>query len=410
MGDAGDDVTVMDGGDASDAGTDAPPATYNDITNGINWGLFADPSAMLGYATPTFDGKYIYYAPLYGGTSYHGNALRFDTTGSFQSMLSWSTYDMTQINSKAKGYMGTVFDGRYVYYLPFASDAGVMGTIAMRYDTQGSFTNGASWAPFDVSPLDARAGGFGGGTFDGRYIYAAPYICTPCNPSIAVRYDTKASFASGASWQTFDLATKGANTYAGAVFDGRYVYYVPALKDSGLVVRFDTQGNFKDANAWTIFDLKAQVNPAAVGFLGATFDGRYMYFVPYQFGAGGVIARFDTQGSFTNKAAWQTFDLGQWKSNATAFWGAVFDGKYVYFVPSSHNLIVRYDTQSSFTSGASYTSFDLAAYTKKMSPAFAGGAFDGEFLYIAPGQSTPMVRFDAKTPPSLPSTHHGSFF
>ena len=44
------------------------------------------------------------------------------------------------------------------------------------------------------------------------------------------------------------------------------------------------------------------------GFLGATFDGRYIYYVPY--GQSGVVLRFDTRGRFTDRTNWVSFDAG----------------------------------------------------------------------------------------------------
>jgi hypothetical protein len=109
-------------------------------------------------------------------------------------------------------------------------------------------------------------------------------------------------------WSHFDATTvdplnKG---YDGAVFDGRYVYFVPLFNEgySGLVLRYDTQGAFDTAASWTNFDIAA-LEEKATGYRGATLDGRYAYFVPNHDGsADAVAARFDTLGEFTDEAAW----------------------------------------------------------------------------------------------------------
>jgi hypothetical protein len=43
---------------------------------------------------------------------------------------------------------------------------------------------------------------------------------------------------------------------------------------------------------------------------------------------------------------------------------------------------------------------------------FAGGAFDGQYLYLAPFYGTVVARLNAKSPPSQPvlPSYFGSFF
>ena len=108
----------------------------------------------------------------------------------------------------------------------------------LRYDTQSSFESTSAWTAYDVDSF--AAGGYWGATFDGKYLYFAP------NDSLEVlRYDTSAPFATASSWSTFDLGTSGIATnlsrFAGAVFDGEYVYFVPyqyASPEKAQVVRF----------------------------------------------------------------------------------------------------------------------------------------------------------------------------
>ena len=66
-----------------------------------------------------FDGRYVYFVPYDNGSSYHGNVLRFDTSLPFTNPDSWSAYDAENTNSlDTKGFYGGVFDGRYVYFVP----------------------------------------------------------------------------------------------------------------------------------------------------------------------------------------------------------------------------------------------------------------------------------------------------
>jgi hypothetical protein len=58
---------------------------------------------------------------------------------------------------------------------------------------------------------------------------------------VVARFDTTASFGTATSWSTFDTSSLGAGVgqFAGAVFDGEYLYLAPAT--SGVVVRFDAR-------------------------------------------------------------------------------------------------------------------------------------------------------------------------
>ena len=112
----------------------------------------------------------------------------------------------------------------------------------------------------------------------------------------------------------------------GAVFDGRFVYMPQksvSASITGAITRYDTQSAFTDLAAWSTFDV-ATTNPKARGFAGANFDGRSLYLVPAWFGNGqsfgfydGVTARYDTKADFFTAASWQTFDTSSKLSTAT---------------------------------------------------------------------------------------------
>ncbi len=80
-------------------------------------------------------------------------------------------------------------------------------------------------------------------------------------------------------------------------------------------------------------------------FAGATFDGRFVYLVPSTPGFG-VAARYDTLSTFASDCAWSTVDLTQLDPAASFYFGAVFDGQYVYFVPRGTALVARFDAKA----------------------------------------------------------------
>ncbi len=216
--------------------------------------------------------------------------------------------------------------------------------MAARYDTRASFNAASAWQTFDIATLSPLLGGFAGGVFDGRYVYFVPGNGSSARDGV-VRYDTTVPFDAPTSWATFGLKAVDAraNTFLGAVFDGRFVYLIPHGPNStdpstrdGVVARLDTQGSFTATSAWSTFDTTT-LTANAKGFFGGGFDGRYLYLVPNETASGdpgSVTARFDTQASFPLATSWTTTDLKVLGAFAAEFSGAAFDGKYMHYAPS----------------------------------------------------------------------------
>lgn len=270
-----------------------------------------------GYVTAAFDGRYLYLAPHYNG-AYHGFTARYDTQGAFTSASSWQVFDMSTVNAGAKGYLGAAFDGRYVYYAPYYNNTAYHGLLA-RFDTQasGGFTAAASWSMYNLQNVNSNDVGFYSITFDGRYLYLGQHYngaaVTPAYDGYVVRYDTKASFTTASPYATFDPATINGNArgFVGAGFDGRYVYFAPYYNGTaylGLAVRYDTQGAaLSTASSWSMFDVST-MNANAKGYRGIGFDGGYIYLTPSTNGAAqGIVARFSAK-----TPAWLPLD---WNAN-----------------------------------------------------------------------------------------------
>ena len=327
------------------AGCKAPPTTWNTLTDPSKWSAFdlttLFPGAK-GFISSVFDGRYLYFLPNNDGTGADGIVARYDPTGGFGASGSWQTFDVSTVNGGAKGFQGGAFDGRYIYLVPYNN--GSYDGVFVRYDTQGTFGDAGSWSTFDLSAVDANARGYVFATFDGRYVYFAPHYNGAYHGD-AARYDTQSptGFADAGSWSTFDVSTVNANCkgFLGAAFDGRYVYLVPYYQGAaydGVIARYDTQSptGFADAGSWSTFDL-ATVNGNAVGFRSSAFDGRYLYLTQYYDGAvpayGGFVARYDTRAAFATASSWSVFDVSSVNSNASGFIGTQFDGRYVYLIP-----------------------------------------------------------------------------
>jgi hypothetical protein len=277
--------------------------TQKAFTDPTSWTTF-DVSAVgaTGFSGATFDGRYVYFAGKTVG--------RYDTQASFTAPSSWTTLDLQQTMNSGITYMsGAVFDGHYVYFVPFCTvptaGSACASSILARFDTTQPFTASPSaWALFDTKAMANPAQTFSGGVFDGRYLYLAPQS-VPSSPTAAtpngmvLRYDTQASLTALTSWASFNLQTQvdpQAYGFAGASFDGRFVYLVPVW-GTGLFIRYDTKGPFIAPGSWSKFSTTTISPAAAKSYAGSVFDGKYLYFPAqgYTGSSAWYTVRFDTK-------------------------------------------------------------------------------------------------------------------
>jgi hypothetical protein len=411
---AGDDSsTRADAFGSTDGPSDAgPPPVYGDVTDTAAWSKFVTTAAhpnSKNFGGLVFDGRYMYLIPTEFPV-----VTRYDTTAPFDFSTSWTAFDLNAAGVTPRlGYSGGVFDGRYVYFAP-ANDSGGAHSDVLRYDTQQAFASASSWTVFRPDSINAGARGFRGAVFSGRYVFFVPFFNSAGASGVAARYDTSAPFTSGSSWSIFDLSSlpvPSERGYSGAIFDGRYVSFVPRASSTahGVVARVDSTASFTAPSSWSTFDLKP-LSATLVGFLGGAFDGRFAYFVPY---TQSTIARYDTTGTFASPASWTWFDTSGFGPDAgdEAYVGGVFDGRFVFFVPHGvGRRLLRHDTTLPFTQAAAWTPFDTTQVDRNAF-GFYGGGFDGRYLYLATRIGSLAVRFDAKRPPSIPpSARGGSFY
>jgi|GEM_PF-383398 len=215
-------------------------------------------------------------------------------------------------------------------------------------------------------------------------------------------------FAAFDATETDGLPSRG---YFGAVFDGRYVYFVPEMHGEegmpthGVVLRYDTHHDFYDHASYEAYDASTTDGLDTRGFYGGAFDGRYVYFIPRQIDMTDYhsrLLRFDSQGDFKDPASWAAFDIGEPHSQQ----GAAFDGRYLYFCPGFWGdpkkedeycgRVIRFDTQADFKSRNSYTSVDIAKLVGDKCACFDGGAFDGRYIYFVPLYDGVVVRYDTQ--------------
>lgn len=367
------------------------------------WSAFnagsVDGLSTKGYFGEVFDGRYVYFVPC-REREFHGRMLRYDTKGEFKAASSWAAYDAGNTDGLTTlGYAGGVYDGRYVYYVPFSTSKFRHGRV-LRYDPKGDFKDASSWSAYDAGFTDRlHTKGYTGGVTDGRYLYFAPFGYTPFGHGRVLRYDTQGGFKKASSWSGYDAgSTDGLNTrgYYGLAFDGRYVYFVPfhdGKSFHGRMLRYDTKGEFKAETSWTAYDAGGTGGLDTRGYKMAVFDGRYVFFIPFRSGefCHCHVLRYDTKGEFKAASSWTAYDAGSTDGLTTkGYVGAAFDKRFLYLVPYSgdemnfHGAVLRYDSAGDFKAASSWSAYDAGATDGLRTRGYKGEAFDGRYIYFAP--------------------------
>jgi hypothetical protein len=189
----------------------------------------------------------VYFSPWCNGDEHHGEVLRYDTFGDFDEVSSWGAYDPGDdgVGEHPDGFAGAVFDGRYVYFVPLHAPLVQFHREVLRYDTSGDFFAAASWSTMEP---DVGGEGYAGAVFDGRFVYFGPNNWSEAHGEV-LRYDAAAEFTDPFAWVAYNPGQNGVGYdprgYSGIVYDGRRVYFVPGAKAHnaqyhGEVLRYDT--------------------------------------------------------------------------------------------------------------------------------------------------------------------------
>jgi hypothetical protein len=280
-----------------------------------------------------------------------------------------------------------------------AADAG-SGTYYALDDPQ-------RWTFFDVASVGGGIN-YSGVAFDGRYLYFAPDF----SPPVVLRYDTQCATCSQApgtltdpmAWSTHPLmpdlvaaggSSAGAYPYLGAAFDGQYVYFAPFATNT-FAVQYDTQSAFDDDGAWSVFDAST-LDPSA-DYWGVATDGQHTYLVP---NATTTIVSYDNSAAgsgdggsgFSAQSSWSSYDLGA-GSDYQGFWGGLYDGHYLYLAPFSGNVASRHVSNAPLGSSWSLGStdgFDFSIQEQISPPHFWGSAYDGLHVYFVPYKTNELT-------------------
>ncbi len=124
-------------------------------------------------------------------------------------------------------------------------------------------------------------------------------------------------------------------------------------------------------------------------YFGAIFDGRYMWMVPN--GAQPYVTKVDTnystEGQMTkyNLSTLPGINLGYW-----AFTGGTFDGTNIWLIPRQANQLVKINATTGEMTGYLLPNLSTISNGYK----FFSGIFDGRYIWLIPYGSRSLIRSD----------------
>ncbi|WP_111977556.1 hypothetical protein [Algibacillus agarilyticus] len=350
--------------------------------------------SIKGYSGVVSDGHYLYFIPLNNG-DFFGTVARYSLNETFSDAKSWHTFDTTRVDKSSQGFVDGIFDGRYLYLIPFCNDKH-HGQVT-RYDTSKAFDDIASWQVFDSSQLHPNSKGFVSGCYDGRYLYLSPYqLDHATHHGQVTRYDTHAEFCELTAWQVYDTAQTHIDSrgFHSAVSDEQYVYFVPYLRDAGvhngILLCYEKSKAFDDTNAWQYFDM-TQLGEECQGYIGAVYHKGMIYFAPYRNNEQrhGNVLRFNTNKNLHDLSAWTVFNCEKVDIGSRGFFGAICDDEYLYLLPhcrglnNYHGQLTRYKLTQNFEAPESWSICELENASSNCK-GFIGGLIQKKKLYLAP--------------------------
>lgn len=365
--------------ETADAGPLPPP---NDPDAGAPGDEFHDRARWTTAIFPgdfysaAFDGRHAYFIERKGGTATALHRLDTLDEDGFASGRAFSVYPLS-----AEPFSDLSVDQTSVYVFQ-GGNPGLQGVV-LRFD-------------FGASPFDGK-GGFrtvvlapGGSN---RFGWAASlpngaFVAQEIQPGGAyLQYDGAQAFDDAGSWPA-RAGTESCMLTGAACFDSR-VYFSGVSGERGCVVSHDWHRPLVED--WDVRDAPeanwAQglgrpiptdrfvyfgqppnavvdggpsiarrgptgqdwethpLDPGAI-YVDGAFDGRWVYFAPRDTGGPISYARYDTRAPFADRSSWQYAsapDVGvQAAGRRPTHSRALFDGKYVYFVPAEGGMFVRY--------------------------------------------------------------------
>jgi len=230
------------------------------------------------------------------------------------------------------GFRGATFDGQFVYFAPYQNNHNIRHGYTANYNTKLPFDDSKAWNVFDIQALGI---GFQGALYHNDYVYYVPYFFDELinqTGTKVVRYNTNMPYVNNTSWEAYG----NFDSYEDGIVVGDFVYFSPHLdknqKFNTKPLRYDTNKQFSDPAAWERIEFRLNHS-----YVGAAFDGRFIYYSPYATNGEFItpIMIYDTTKKFTNNDSWKFLSIHE-----SGYSGVGFNGTHVIFAPMSTDKIM----------------------------------------------------------------------
>lgn len=200
----------------------------------------------------------------------------------------------TSSSLKFRGFRTGATDGKFAYFFPNFDDSPRWGSIIVRVDVNDFSASGVSF--IDLTQIDSRIKGYSGGYFQGRHVYLPPYVNddTTYNPYLKVALDnfTKEGVkvlntnTPEVVNQLTGVSGDNLRRYRGGFFHGNFGYSLPRSNETFLRINLK---DFKTVEALKLTDIDADLEGFGAGFV----DSFFAYLIPGDDGNHGKVVRFN---------------------------------------------------------------------------------------------------------------------
>ena len=286
-----------------------PNVQYDLVSQTVLTGLSDSDIVTESFLGAVIVGDSVFFAP-----QDHNEIVKISLTDGVVTTVDVSGYGrVTNPTNKGDKFNGCLYDGKFVWLIPSWTDRMV------RLD------------PNDLTTTDIIVNTYGddaynGGVFDGKRIWAVShdaldYVSVDINTLSVTKYPLNDP----------SKYSSGDKSFVSGAFDGHSLWFFPRW--SKYLIQIDPEtgaiiGEFEHPQS-------AGNRGVAGYFQGGSFDGRYIYLVPY---ASPNLEIFDTATK-----SWTSLPHGASGSDQY-FIGSIFDGRFIYMLPLKSDDVLKFDT------------------------------------------------------------------
>ena len=287
-----------------------------------------------------------------------------------------------------------VFDGKYVWILGLWIDLCIYRVNAQTLEV--SKVTLENYVNNNINTIDSFKGvTINAGLYNGENIWLFVYS-TPSLIIKMIKIDLQTEVATGYNIS----AAYGLSTEPIMLSAKNSIYLLGSVS----ILKFDLTTQQLSSSA----TIPTSILPSGSSYTTAIFDGKSIWMAPSKaqnnLTVANQIIEFNTKTNEVKGHLMQGENIGDCGAPTITerFMAASFDGRYVWFAPRNVNRILRLDTTNVSMKGYSLVGTNLGNVASITTPKFTGSLFDGQNIWLFPGNADRIVKL---SPGSLPPTY-----